>query len=441
MEPTLVAEERAASAVARFREKFHPHHDYLTLIVPSAWLMFWVVLLDFCFYQHRHIRAVLSNVSDLRNYFAEMGTGLEFFLALFLFLIVFTLFYAGGQLINGVSALILDRLIVKKLLKYPFDLYLRRLKAPKRRNDHDVFRDAVLESSYLVFCLNLIPFVALEGVLILFSIVEKAEFHAALVSYSGSSPLLYDVIVGAIVVFLVYIHFGRPSRARVRRYCGKAAFSDSQLKSLWWSHCLLVLSLSGLEMLLVLQNCVGGILLLPLLNVVIGIHDRSARKRAEDKQVIKYLRACFANPIYFAANIVGYGDFPSESLIRMVRDEFIAEDKDFFWMTYLAVQNRNEGSSQTVYHFLAMYGMVRNLCNATAFAIVLSVGFFSLGWPTGQGPMVIAWTAILCALMYALFARYLYVYGPYFAKYVLRAAAYSRASRRTYLRSSHRSAR
>jgi len=275
----------------------------------------------------------------------------------------------------------------------------------------------------------------------LFSLVEKAEFHAALVSYSGSTPFLYDVVVVVIVLFLVYIHFGWPSRTRVRRYFGRKAFSEARLKNLWWSHCIFVLSLSILELILVLQNCIGGILLLPMLNFVIGLHDRRARKRAEDKEVIKYLRACFANPIYFAANIVGYGDFPSKPLIRVVRDEFIAEDKDFFWLTYLSVQNRNEGSSQTVYHFLAMYGMVRNLCNATAFAIVLSVGFFGLDWPNGQGPAVIVWTGVLCALMYALFARYLYVYGPYFTKYLLRAAAYSRASRRVYLRTSHRARR
>lgn len=451
--------------------------------------MFWVVLLDFYFYKARHLKNILESVSALGKPFNSIGTGLEFFVALFLFMVVFTLFYALGQLINGASALILDRLIVKKLLKYPFELYLLRLKEPATKRDHEILRDAVLDSTYFIFCLNLIPVVALECVVTLF-FFERHEFQIAPASYFGTQQLSYLSV--ACIVFLVYIHFGYPSRRRGSDALSQNEISD--LDRLYRRHWVLVGLLTVLELLMMRLGLVAGILILPVLNVCIGIYDQRVRKQLKDNElaekmkleednklpedkeqreleeqrelrkqreaeqkeatqrakqletaqrILDYLRSRFANPIYFAANMVGYGNFPSTSLIRMVRDEFVSEveDKDFFWLTYLTVQNRNEGSSQTVYHFLAMYGMIRNLCNATAFAIVFSVGFFQMDWPNGHGAGVIVWTAILCGLMYALFVRYLYVYGPYFAKYLVRAAAYSRASRRVYLRTSRRALR
>jgi len=394
-----------------------------------------MALLDIYFYNSEHIRDGFRRVKELAPSIPSVGTGLEFFAALFLVIVAFTLIYALGQLLNGFSALVLDRLVVKKLLKYPFNLYLRRLEAPSARSDHDILRDAMLESSYAIFCLNLVPLVFMELIVIAFSF-RLSELPAYLIIYSARHPILESSLLSLGAAFLVYLHFGRPSRTRARRYYNRRVLSDAQLRSFNRQHWALVLLLVSLISLSLWRGEIWIILLLPLLNSVVGLVERYAPRRLTQKILLgpflKYMKACFANPIYFAANLVGYSDLPSAQLIRMVKDEFVEQidPKDFFWVAYLKIQNRGEGASQTAYHFLATYGMVRNLCNSTAFALTLSVGFFLMKWPLGHGPSVVAWTLTQSGLVYALFARYLYVYGPYFSKYVLRAAAFTHATKR-----------
>lgn len=352
----------------------------------------------------------------------------------FLVIVVFTLIYALGQLLNGFSALVLDRLVVKKLLKYPFNLYLRRLRTPASRSDHEILRESMLESSYAIFCLNLVPVFFMELIVTAFSF-RLGELPAYLVSYSAKHPIIEGAALSVGATLLVYLHFGRPSRSRARRYYDSSVLADDILQRFYQRHWTLVLLLIGLVSSLLWRGLIWSVLLLPALNIFIGLVERYAPRPlflAQLNEFLNYMKACFANPIYFAANLVGYGDLPSPPLIRMVRDEFTPDidPKDFFWLAYLKIQNRGEGASQTAYHCLATYGMVRNLCNSTAFALTLSVGFFLLRWPVGHGPAVVVWTLTLCGLVYALFARYVYVYGPYFSKYVLRAAAFSRATTR-----------
>lgn len=432
-ESVLLAEERAEEELHELRRKFHPHHDYLNLIVPSTWFIIGIFALEFYFYHAAHLKEVLGRLEEVQPFFASAGNSLQFFLALSLFIAGFTAIYVIGQMINGFSALVLDRTLVKKLLKYPFPLYLRRLKTPYDEIDNrGLFRAIVLESSYLVFCLNLIPVVFLELVAWLFS--RRVPTFTPWLQVHG-------LVVAAALILLVYIHFGKPSRRKPQLYGQQTPKALAHYAEFFLYHCILLVILFIFEFLMIyLVGAVATILLLPVINAVIGLAERRAKRTGTYStpyigHFYDYSRICFTNAIYWAAKLTGYGDIPSTEIIRTVHSAVGPDcaENDFFWLSYLTIQNRGVGSSQTMYHFLAMYGMVRNLCNATACILMVSVAIFWLEWPSKYGQGVAVWSVSLCVLMYALFIRYLYVYGSYFSRYVLRAAAFVFRSTRPHV--------
>jgi hypothetical protein len=417
-------ESRAEEEFHELRQKFHPHHDYLNLIIPSTWfLLVGVLTTDLYFYRGDHLKRLLARLTELQPYFASASTSLEFFLALFLFIVGFSLVYVIGQIINGASALILDRLIVKKLLKYPFKIYLRRREFPEDIDDRQVFRDIVLASSYLIFCLNLIPFIFVEAAAALLTI-RVTHFRSGLAKH--------PFYVAAVIVALLFVHFGRPSLSKPKRYPESDAKAAGHYRGFFLSHCVFLGIIGILQLVCVWSlGWTWAILLLPAINILIGLSERLVRANHDyrtpyARRFFFYARLTFTSPIYLGAKLVGYGDTPSTVIIDNVRDAIGADcgEKDLFWMSYLLVQIRGAGASQTMYHFLAMYGMVRNLCDATAFALVLSVAAFWYRWPTDHEQAAVLWCLGLCVLMYSLFLRYLYVYGAYFSKYVVRAAAF-----------------
>jgi hypothetical protein len=353
------------------------------------------------------------------------STSLQFFLALALFIAGFTVIYVVGELINGFSALILDRTIVKKLLKYPFTIYQRRLGNPTAEARR-FFRDNMLEASYLILCVNLVPLVFLELVSFLFDI-RIPGFSLWLQAHRH-----YYIAAPGLAIIL-WLHLGRPSLRRARR---RTMISDREHverdREFVRYHILLLLMIFLIEFIaIMILGYVSFVLLLPALNIAIGIAERRLFDGVVDpgplvRKFYAYAKARFTNPIYFAAKLTGYGDLPSSALIRSARSSIgtDVEERDFFWMTYLTVQNRGGAATQSMYHFLAMYGMVRNLCNATAMVLLWSVAIFWIEWPEGHGHGVAIWSLGLCGLMYGLFIRYLYVYAAYFSKYVLRTAAY-----------------
>jgi len=367
---------------------------------------------------------MLRRLLEIGPFLHTASTSLEFFLALLLFVVVFTVIYVVGQMINGLSALLLDRLLVKKLLKYPFDLYQRRAATPPDvADDRTLFRNLVLESSYLIYCLNLIPIVFLELIATLFA--TRGELFSAWVR-------THEAIAAVVLLVLFYIHFGVPTFRKPSRYPESDHRAVTHYQEFAHYHIVFLAVVCFIEFsLIVTLGWIGAVLVLPALNIAIGLWERAMRRQEEyrspyARRFFFYLRLSFTNAIYFAAKLAGYGDIPSSAIISDARATAgpACGDKDFFWMTYLAVQNHGGAASQTAYHFLAAYGMVRNLCNATAMVLVAAFAAFWVRWPAEHGAAVVIWCVGLCFLMYALFARYLYLYASYFSKYVLRVAAH-----------------
>src|SRR5205085_7425040 len=293
------------------KRKFRPQHEYLSLVIPSTWLLIGLFFVDFCFYGADHVDRTLRRLIRLQPYFSSAISSLDFFLALFLFIAVFSVLYVIGQMINGMSALVIDRVLVKKLLKYPFELYGRRL-ASDVSDDHQFFRDAVLDSSYLIFCLNLIPvaFVELSAALLSFRI---RPLHPQL----SSEFLTHFVSVAVLLAGLSYLHFGWPSLRKPHRYPehgdSRAATHYQEFYAYHWTGIGIVLVFEFV--LVAVVGWVPAILLFPAINIVIGLAEKLGRTGTEYKSAYVrrfyfYLRLCFANLIYFAANVSGYGTTP-----------------------------------------------------------------------------------------------------------------------------------
>jgi hypothetical protein len=67
-------------------------------------------------------KAIEDHGREVQRRLYEPSTGVDVVIALILAVVIFNVVYVLGQLLNGVAAVVLDRVIVKKLLQYPFAL-------------------------------------------------------------------------------------------------------------------------------------------------------------------------------------------------------------------------------------------------------------------------------------------------------------------------------
>jgi len=438
------------------QKKFHPHHDYLSFVIPSAWFLVGLVILDFRFYDSAIILLYLKRIEEFRSHLQNLSTSLEFFLALVLFVATFSTAYVLGQILNGISALAIDRFVVKKVLKYPFELYRERYRRPPSEIDtHRLFHSLVLQSSYLAVLTTLFPLLAAEAAAIII-----AMRHPSARWWFSSHPWITTFVA----IATMGLHLGLPSQRFLRYATNRTetqqdlqtpappkTISRSVLKfldritpeqypSFFWTHVIVFLFASLTSTILLLHGQVVCVIVTLLgYNSILLAIDRSFKKHHNEtglpslEKLLFYVRLTFADLATFAANLVGYGETPSTKLIGSLLDSMDPDchEKDFFWLTYLIVQNEGGGSLPTTYHFLSNYGMVRNLCSSTICLAVASAAAFASNWPLGKGSHAALWILVLFILAYSLFARFLYLYSSYFSKYVLRSAAFALERRKS----------
>jgi hypothetical protein len=409
------------------QRRLYAHHDYFGNIIPSTWFVFGAAFGVFVFYR----KAAAASLKDIKDFIHPLGeptTGVDVLLAVVLAIIGFNLVYILGQLLNGVAAVTLDRVIVKKLLKYPFTLYeLKWEKREQKRTDAQILREAVFESSYGVFCINIVPIVFFELALVAFGLNNP---------YGGSWVEAHKVLTIALTVVLVCTHFGIPSLRKARLIAEEEATNPSDAKlELILCHMIVVVLISiGVGLAIARAGWTLVILLLPITNGVIAVSERRLVakygpefKSPAMKRSFLYMRRTFLNPAYFAAKLVGYGSSPDARLIGKAREAagYDSRANDFYWMCQLRIENDAPRSYNTAYHGMAMYTMNRNLCNSTAFIAIASVVAFYIKWPdTPQKYLPLIWIAILCVMTYVFFIRYLYLFSGLYSKYVVRAVTF-----------------
>jgi hypothetical protein len=418
--------ERAVEEEGReVQRRLYAHHDYFGNVIPSTWFLIATLMGAFIFYR----QSLSDAVGALHKFVKPLGeptTGVDVLLAVVLAIVSFNIIYVVGQLLNGVAAVVLDRVIVKKLLSYPFTLYeLKWQQRHENKPDTIILREAMLNATYAVFCVNLIPVVFFELALVAFGRANP---------YPGSWVQKHLLLTLGLSLLLVFAHFGLPSTRKARETCGIGTDADNNRFALVVGHWLAIvifativgstIALAGLTEIVLLLPAVNGLLALSDRKMLIryGIHHKTPAAH----QFFVYMRRTFLNTSYMAAKIVGYSSSPDAALIgrALAEARYGSKANDFYWMCQLLLENDAPRSYDTAYHGMAMYTMNRNLCNATAFTAVMSVVAFYVRWPDAFHYSPLVWIAILCVLTYMFFIRYLYLFSGSYCKYVVRAAAF-----------------
>jgi hypothetical protein len=344
---------------------------------------------------------------------ATHGLGaLEVLFAIILFIVGFNVVFVLGHLLNSISALVLDRWVVKKLLGYPFELYQYAADHPDETASY--FRSRVAGASYFVYLVNLVPLILIELVL-----AYRAEGLMASIERRW-------YLATAVAIVLTLFHFGVPF------YGYRTVREQFTSRAARWVGILHVvfnlLTAVGLYSLL-RHHQQFAIPVLILVNLLIGAVDRICsqwerlQKRGTVRITQRYLRSTFINPIYSAAKLVSYAKTPAPEVIKKAQELAGPLKEDFFWSCYLLTQSNAPVAFTSIYHFLALYGMSRNLCNATFAIWVWSVISFLFRSPHPVDASVIIWSVALAGLTYVFFFRFLYFYASYFSRYVVRVAA------------------
>jgi len=373
--------ERAVEEEGReVQRRLYAHHDYFGNVIPSTWFVIISLFGAFIFYR----QSLSAGVSAIHRFVKALGeptTGVDVLIAVVLAIASFNIIYVVGQLLNGVASVVLDRLIVKKLLRYPFTLYeMKWLQREEKRTDSSLLREAMLNATYAVFCVNLIPVVFFE-----FALVAFGRDHP----YAGSWVQRHPLLTIGLSLVLVAAHFGVPRYRKARETCGADDEAANALVVGHWAAIVIIAIFIGVS--IAFAGITWVVLLLPVTNAIVAISDRkmllrygASYKTPAIRNFFVYVRRTFLNAAYFAAKIVGYSASPDAELIGRALTEahYGSQANDFYWMCQLRLENEAPRSYDTAYHGMAMYTMNRNLCNATAFIAVISVIAFYVQWPT-----------------------------------------------------------
>jgi hypothetical protein len=416
----------AASEVGSTIKRLYGHYDYFGYVIPVTWLLVGWFAAERYLFDSSPVPNPLKLTNDWfsSREAASIGTAGGVVVGVLGLVLLFNLSYALGHIINSLSALLLDRVVVKKYLHYPTVLYERKCEQDATHDEHTLFRIAVVGgTSYFVSCLNLAVWLPLEIVL-----------GVWLASRNGANwSSHHAVLICLAILVIVFLHLGVPGAQRAR-------LLDPDEKSRGWYgeaasiHATAVLLIAFLVAYWFVWSRSAWVLAaLPGLNLALILVERKRRDASGEystvatKRFFLYMRSTLVAPLYFIAVAVGYGRSPSEDVLRRARDSVLGKSfgSDFFWLCYIRLINRAPLSYPTAYHFLSLYGMNRNLAAATGTLLAYIAVHFAVHRPlaVGDGAILIV-ASVLWGLSLVFFARYLYMYAGYFSKYIVRVAAW-----------------
>jgi len=405
-------------------QRLYAHRDYFDYVIPASWFLMGVA--GFAFYFYRDVvDGAIKWMKALLHQVGEPTTAMDILAAIILLVVAFNVTYILGHVLNGFAAAVLERVFVRKLLRFPFQLYeLKSKDKRKNRNDGERFRDAVLDNPYQVHCANLLPLLFFEVTLLTFARVNP---HAgSWVDHHRAATFL--LALGAVVA-----HFGIPHWVPSSRYAARFRDVIGLFRWFFWCHIVVLLLIGAIVgWAIAYQGTASVLVVLPLTNLLLALIDRRLRRQGRGRHrrvfvrcLYFYLTLTFVNFAYFGAKLVGYSAAPSRDLIARA-SRFVgynSQENDFFWMTHLRVQKEAPTLYATVYHAMSLQGMNRNLSNATAFILAVSVGAFAIKWPEPFRYSALVWIAALAGLSYLFFVRYLFLFSGPHSRYILRAAA------------------
>ena len=423
MEPEVLArllEEEGRDNARRL----YAHQDYFSYIIPSTWFVIGVAILGLVFYPN-NVSAGISALRKTLLRFGEPTTAIDLLAGVVILVMAFNTIYVLGHMLNGFASAFLERVIVRKLLRYPFQLYDNRLqRRDEQINDGDLFREAVIDAPYQVHCANILPLALMEITCWAFS---RSDAH----SDTWIREHAYQCALLCIVLTIAHLGLPKPiTRSRLARRDRKGRRT---FRWLFGGHIVVIVLASATLATTAIKFATAGVLFaLPITNVALGVIDHRLRIRGHGRhrntlarRLFLYLRYTFVNFIYFGAKMVGYAASPSVELIARAKEAANcgAETNDFYWLSYLRLQKESPAFFETAYHAMSIHSMNRNLSNATLFILIASITAFATQWPTGLTQTAFLWALSLWLCSYLFFVRYLYLLSGEHSRFVLRACA------------------
>lgn len=406
------------------QQRLYAHQDYFSYIIPSTWFVLGTATLALVFYQ-TVVEEAIAWFRHLCSQLGEPTTAFDLLAGIILIVVAFNATYVLGHILNGFAAAVLERVMVRKLLLYPFQLYeLKWNDTASDRNDGERFRDAVLGNPYQLHCANLLPFFFLELTVYAFA---RVNGHTG--TWVDEHRLLTFCLAAAITV----VHLGFPIWLKGSRHARKHPAGARMFRWCFFVHIAVLVLVTALIGWAIGYHGKASILfILPLTNWLLATIDRRLRRKGKGrhkKPIVRYfyyyLTVTFMNFAYMGAKMVGYGAAPSRDLIGKAKSlvGYTSESNDFFWMAHLRIQKDAPQLYETAYHSMALQGMNRNLSNATAFVLVVSVVCFVISWPTGYRHGALLWVGALSMLSYLFFVRFLFLFAGRHSRFIIRAAA------------------
>lgn len=280
-----------------------------------------------------------------------------------IFFLGFVLFsYIAGHIVSTLSAALWDRCYLGKVAGYP-TRYILYAENPKRTETTEFYR-AMLFLFYLM-----------TGIYVCRRpIDELADYRIALVPF-----LVYFLLLLTLkFVEIVFVYIKNRSRTINTPDISPPKWLTGQIEGMS-APCAAIFSVFEVSII----NAMG-----------MGRHfDSEMRQLFEDKFKRRF-----------------YLDASSPKLASEV-----------FWLTHWHVVENTTRTRDSIYNWLLLYGMLRNIGGAfLVAAILLSFPFLSLSGKQAIGPvtksipLLLFFGSILCTI------RYLYIYSSYYTKSVLR---------------------
>jgi len=418
-----------ASSISETTRSALRHYDYFGYIIPSTYFIVSIALIDIWLYPKDNYWYGVAILLKKYAFDTTLNTGFTFLFGIIALILLFNIIYTLGHFLNGISALVLDRSVTRKLLHYPSEIYHLYASRNGPSSSHDAFHSLVSSASYSVLSLNLIPVIVGELAIVGYC---ARDLHRTprwiLVNALSTEALLLAIYLILLVLSILHLGFPLTPRRRIGSGKGKRFLAVSIRAA--FIHSTFVFVLPALvEWLIITHLDLWYILIFPGINILVITMERIRKSDGDNAVVtltIRLLRARFVNLFYWFANIAGYGDAPAKDVIDSVEQE-IGQNigtcpSEYYWACSIAAEKAAGHSYNTAYHFLSMYGMNRNLANATNVTILYSVVRIFLKQPAHEPAEILIMLSILLAFSIAFFIRYLYLYGAYYSKYLFRHA-------------------
>jgi hypothetical protein len=294
-------------------------------------------------------------------------------LTLFIFTIVFV--YIFGIVISSISGIVIDRIFVKKIYGYPYQVllydYNRSVPVPKNKRESLKRRMDIISSSHYKFI-----FFGSNFSLLWFYTTNYYlnDYEIFFINYRLTPIIIYSV---PLLVFLLFVYF-----YFVKNSAKYQNHDESYIMK--WMYGPIVLCTMVYT---VFSNLLANYIKVP--------HDFH---KTFKKDFFKLLKK----------------EHPSQPFKKL------KDTSDAFWYSYLSVIS-DKRFTDTIRNYLLQYSFARNLSTALYLGFI-TIFLYHLSEPPKFSVFILGYLYFAFALI--MLVRYYYVYFSYFSKFVFRAYLY-----------------